>query len=86
MIQNPPPWTPTNVQDTTPGMGDHAELLMVWVVNTGIINVNHMHLAVSSANQLVHIQTLPGSPRVLCQIAMRKGLACNEEGSRSGQD
>jgi hypothetical protein len=86
MIQNPPLWIPTNIQDTTPGMGDNAELLMVRAVNTGIINVSYMHLAVSSANQLIHIQALPGSPRVLCQIATQKGLARKEEGSQSSQD
>jgi hypothetical protein len=79
MIQNPPPWIPANVQDTTPGAGDDAELLMVRAVNTGIINVSRMHLAVSSTNQLVHVQALPGSPRVLCQTATRKGLARKEE-------
>ncbi|KAF9460097.1 DNA-binding protein [Collybia nuda] len=38
--QDPPPWIPANVQDTTTGTQDDAELLMVRAVNTGVVNVS----------------------------------------------
>ncbi|KAG6821417.1 hypothetical protein H0H93_014214 [Arthromyces matolae] len=36
----PPPWIPANVQDTTPGADEKAELQMIRAVNTGVINLS----------------------------------------------
>ncbi|TFK77318.1 DNA-binding protein [Pluteus cervinus] len=38
--EEPPPWIPANPDQTTPGVGDKAELHMIRAVNTGVINLS----------------------------------------------
>ncbi|ETW87043.1 hypothetical protein HETIRDRAFT_306773, partial [Heterobasidion irregulare TC 32-1] len=37
---DPPPWMPANIGDTTSGASDEAELYMVRAVDTGVINLS----------------------------------------------
>jgi mitotic spindle assembly checkpoint protein MAD2B len=45
LCQDPPPWIPAVTQHTTSGTGEKAELHMIRAVNTGIINVGWLPLA-----------------------------------------